>query len=179
MRLELGICAVRTWDPADATAIAPLADDREVWRNLRDAFPHPYTVADAEVFIARARTLSPPTLFCIEVDGAPAGGIGYAPRADVERFTAEIGYWLGRPYWGRGIMTAALRGVTAHALGPGGLERLFALPYAWNRASERVLAKAGYRLEGRLRRHSFKDGQFVDQPVYGITRADLTSSTAR
>jgi len=185
VRIELPSCVVRGWRPDDAAAIAPLADDREIWRNLRDAFPHPYTRADAEAFIARVATREPATVFCIEVGGTASGSIGYLAHADVERFTAEIGYWLGRPYWGRGIMTAALRAVTGHALGEGGLQRLYALPYAWNPASARVLEKAGYRREGTLRRHSFKDGVFVDQWLYAITRPDLgpaagaTSSTAR
>lgn len=163
-------CVVRTWRDADASALARHADDRRIWINLRDAFPHPYSLEHAERFIASARSKTPPTLFAIEADGEAVGSIGYSPRRDVERLSAEIGYFVGVSHWGRGIATEALRAVTALAAEQHGLMRLFALPFAWNPASCRVLEKAGYTLEARLRRSAIKDGRIVDQFLYAWIR---------
>ncbi len=96
------------------------------------------------------------------------GGIGLTLQGDVERMSAEIGYWLGEEHWGRGIATEAVAAVTRHAVERFGLTRIFALPFAWNPASCRVLEKAGYVLEGRLRRSAVKDGLIVDQLLYGF-----------
>lgn len=162
---------IREWRPDDAATLARLADDRGVWLGLRDLFPHPYQLADAHRFIAFAAAMSPVTYFAIEVDGALAGGIGYTPRTDVERVGAEVGYWLGREFWGRGIATAALRLLTGHAFAAQPeLQRLFAVPFAANAASARVLEKAGYTREGVLRRSVIKDGSVQDQFMYAILR---------
>jgi [ribosomal protein S5]-alanine N-acetyltransferase len=172
--LRDGDVAVREWRDADASDLARLADDREVWINLRDGFPHPYGIADARQFVARAQRLKPPTWFAIEAGGALAGGIGYAARTDVERIGAEIGYWLGREHWGRGIMSTAVRLVTAHAFAADPqLCRVFAVPFATNPASARVLEKAGYAREGTLRQSVLKDGRVLDQWMYAIVRGDL------
>jgi L-aminopeptidase/D-esterase-like protein/RimJ/RimL family protein N-acetyltransferase len=166
-----GAALLRDWRPEDAEAIAPLANDREVWRNLRDVFPHPYGVEDARSFIAMARAMTPRTLFAIEVDGRAAGAIGYTLHGDVERVGAEMGYWLGRPYHGRGIVTEAVRALTAYAFAQHPeLQRIYAVPFAWNGASARVLEKAGFTLEGTLRRSALKDGHLVDQLMYARLR---------
>ena len=137
-------------------------------------FPHPYGLGDALEFIALAGRMDPRTYFAIEVDGELAGGIGYIRKTDVERIGAEVGYWLGRPFWGRGIATAALRLLTAHAFAADPeLRRLWAVPFARNVASARVLEKCGYRLEGTLRQSAIKDGVVLDQWMYAITRDDL------
>jgi len=169
--IDTAAFVVRSYEPADAPALARNANDRGVWRNLRDAFPHPYTPADAEAFIARAIVQEPQTNFCIAVDGGAVGGIGFKPHQDVERFSAEIGYWLARAHRGKGIATAALRAVCAHAFEVHGLNRLYATPYAWNPASCRVLEKAGFEREGILRCAAFKDGQVVDQILYAKIRS--------
>lgn len=166
MKLPLTRCTVRSWRTEDAPSIARHADDRDVWLNLRDAFPHPYTEADAERFIRGAMQRRPETYFAIEVDGEAAGGIGYGIHPDVERVSAEIGYWLGRLFWGRGVMTEALRAVTLYAVETHGLTRVYALPYEWNTASFRVLEKAGYVCECRTRRSAIKDGKVIDQLLY-------------
>jgi L-aminopeptidase/D-esterase-like protein/RimJ/RimL family protein N-acetyltransferase len=169
--IAAGRAVVRDWRPEDAEAMAPLANDREVWRNLRDVFPHPYGVDDGHRFIAMARTMSPRTYFAIEVEGRVAGAIGYTLHGDVERVGAEMGYWLGRPYHGRGIATEAVRALTAHAFAQHPeLQRIYAVPFAWNPASARVLEKAGFTLEGTMRRSALKDGQLVDQLLYARLR---------
>jgi RimJ/RimL family protein N-acetyltransferase len=169
MKIALSRASVRSWRADDAESLAKYADNRNVWRNLRDAFPHPYGIDDAKRFLARAEEMKPETFFCIaSVEDAAIGGIGFTIGSDVERFTAEIGYWLAEPFWGRGITTEALVAVTQYAIRTHQLHRLFAVPYAWNDASSRVLEKAGYRFEGRLRNSAFKDGQLIDQLMYGF-----------
>lgn len=166
MYFELSQAELRPWRAEDAPSLQRHANSEAVARNLRDAFPHPYTLADAERFIAAA----PPTYACIAIAGEAVGGIGLTPGHDVERFSAELGYWLGEAFWGRGIVTEAVRAVTAHALSALGLERVFAMPYAGNRSSCRVLEKCGYAREARLRSAVFKGGRFSDQLLYARVR---------
>jgi ribosomal-protein-alanine N-acetyltransferase len=169
--LIAGTTVVREWEEADAEAVALQANDRRVWLGLRDAFPHPYGIEDAHRFIALARQMSPRTYFAIEVAGRVAGGIGYILQSDVERIGAEVGYWLGHEFWGKGIATTALRLMTEHAFkAHTELRRLYAVPYASNAASARVLEKAGYTREGTLRQSAIKDGQILDQWMYAIVR---------
>jgi len=168
MRIALSSCSIRSWEAADASTMARHANNHAIWMNLRDRFPHPYTRNHAVSFIRRVQASQPETTFCIEVDGEPAGSIGFMLQQDVERVSAEIGYWLGEPFWGRGVCTEALKAMTGHAIASHGLTRLFALPFASNLASCRVLEKAGYVLEGHLRRSAIKDGQIRDQKLYGF-----------
>jgi RimJ/RimL family protein N-acetyltransferase len=164
--LSLETCQVRSWQRADIDSLAAHANNRNVWINLRDQFPHPYTKRDARAFIQWSRDQRPETAFAIARDGEAIGGIGFALRGDIERVSAEIGYWLAEAMWNRGIATEALAAVTAYAARAHGLTRLFAVPFATNLASCRVLEKAGYRLEGRLRRSAIKDGAIIDQLQY-------------
>ena len=159
---------MRSWANDDLASLVKHGDDRAIWLNLRDRFPHPYTRRDGRDFLQLARSQRPETMFAIDVGGEAVGGIGFVPLADVERVSAEIGYWLGQPFWGRGIATEALVAVTAHAIAAHHLTRVFALPFARNTASCRVLEKAGYVLEGRLRRSAIKDGEVIDQLQYAF-----------
>jgi RimJ/RimL family protein N-acetyltransferase len=168
MTLTLRCCEVRTWRPADLESLVAHANNRRVWINLRDRFPHPYTKPDGRRFIRAARKMKPETFFAIDVGGAAVGGIGFVLQGDIERVSAEVGYWLGEAFWGRGIVTDALVAVTRHAIEQHGLTRLFALPFASNAASCRVLEKAGYVLEARLRRSAIKDGRIMDQLQYSF-----------
>jgi ribosomal-protein-alanine N-acetyltransferase len=180
MRLELPTGVVREWRRADAASLARSANDRRIWRNLRDRFPYPYSLADAEQFLVMVESMSPVTSFAIEVDGDAVGGIGYMLHGDVERVSAEMGYWLAVPFWGRGIMTAAVDAVTRHAFASHDwLRRLYAVPYTWSSGSIRVLEKAGYRREGHMRQSAIKDGQVTDQLLYAMLRDDLSSVPLR
>lgn len=168
--LRLATCIVRPWSRDDADALARHANDREVWRNLRDRFPHPYTRSDARRWLAAVERGEPGLQLAIEVDDEAAGGIGVVPGVDVHRRTAEIGYWLARPFWGRGIATEAVRAVTELAFERYDLARVQAFVYEWNPASGRVLEKAGYALEGRLRKSVTKDGRTIDSFLYARVR---------
>jgi RimJ/RimL family protein N-acetyltransferase len=159
-------CIVRRFAAADAASVASAANDRRIWLQLRDLFPHPYHVADAERYIGRVATVEPPLSLVITVDGRAAGGVGLQPMTDVNRRTAEIGYWIGAAFWGRGIATEAVTLVTNWAFGAHGFLRIFAQPFAGNLASRRVLEKAGYELEGTMRCSAVKDGEVRDQCMY-------------
>lgn len=168
MLLRLKTCDVRSWDLADVDSIARYANNRNVWINLRDAFPHPYSKQHARDFIRATRQRAPETTFAIAVNGEAIGSVGFVLHPDVERVSAEIGYWLGEPFWGRGIATEALTALTHYAIETHRLTRVYALPFAWNTPSCRVLEKAGYVLEARLRRSAIKDGQITDQMQYAF-----------
>ena len=159
-------CIVRPWRSGDVRALVRHANNINVAKQLRDRFPHPYTAEAGRIFLEQIADIHPQTNLAIEVGGEAAGGIAFAPGTDVERYSAEIGYWLGEPFWGRGIATEAVSLVTEYAFERCNLLRLFALPFADNAASARVLEKAGYSLEGHLRQSSVKFGRPRDQLIY-------------
>lgn len=170
MELPTPTCVVRSYEPADAASVARNANNRKVWLNLRDRFPHPFTQADGAAYIADVGSRPVTTSFAIAVDGLAVGGISLHVGQDIERLSAELGYWLGEPYWGRGIMSDAVVAVTRYALDDLGLVRVFALPFAHNAGSCRVLEKAGYQREGVMRCSAIKDGRVLDQVLYAVAR---------
>ena len=168
MHLMLKAGEIRSWQASDLESLVTHANNRNIWINLRDRFPHPYTTRDGSAFLRHTREQRPETAFAIAVNGEAVGGIGFQVRGDVERVSAEIGYWLGEPFWGRGITTEALVALTEYAIAAHALTRVYAVPFAGNAASCRVLEKAGYLLEGRLRRSAVKDGVITDQLQYAF-----------
>lgn len=179
MRLECGRCALRPWRVGDEASLARHANDRDVWLNLRDQFPHPYTKADAQSWIGFATSQPQFTSLAIEVERRAVGGISLRLHDDVERVAAEIGYWLGKAFWNRGVMTAALRSMTQYGFEQFSLTRIYALPFAGNAASQRVLEKAGYTREGVLRRSAIKDGRVTDQVMFAIIDRDFPVKARR
>jgi ribosomal-protein-alanine N-acetyltransferase len=179
MRLELGVCAVRDWRLGDAAALVRHVNDPRIRRDLGDDLPQPATLRAAARFILVTQGERPRTCFAITVGGESVGGIGYRFPGRLGRFDAEIGYWVAVPWWGRGIATAALRAATAHAFrAEPELRRIYALSFVGNPASAGVLEKAGYRMEGRLRRSALRDGVLVDQLLHAILREDCEPSAA-
>jgi [ribosomal protein S5]-alanine N-acetyltransferase len=170
VELTLTRCTLRAWRRGDEASLVRHADNRNVSRNLKDRFPSPYTAADAREWIAHASAQAPPTSLAIVVDGAAVGGVGIELGTDVFRRSAEIGYWLGEPFWGRGIATEALRAMTAYAFERFDICRLEAGVFDWNPASARVLEKNGYVLEGRARLGVIKDGRMGDRLLYALVR---------
>lgn len=162
---------LRPWRSSDAPSLAKHANNPSVARQLRDRFPHPYTIADARQFIQMALGARPTTMFAMVVDAEAVGGIGFFPGADVERFSAEIGYWLSESYWGRGITAEAIALMSTYAFDVCNMLRLFALPFADNTQSLRVLEKAGYTREAILRASSVKYGRIRDQALYALVNA--------
>ena len=170
MRLKLSRCAIRPWLETDAESLARHANDREVSIHLRDRFPFPYGIEQAKSFLGWISGQSAPTVWAIEVNGEAAGGIGIELHTDVERVSAEVGYWLGRAHWGQGIVTEALKAVTAEAFKLFEITRLYAVPFADHAASVRVLEKAGYVREGHLRQSAIKHGTVRDQLLFAAYR---------
>jgi [ribosomal protein S5]-alanine N-acetyltransferase len=164
--IAIGKYTIRDWRKGDAASIAEYANNKKVWINLRDAFPHPYTLEDAEAFLSKVMRMEPRTYFAIASNREAIGSIGLMPGNDVHRFTAELGYWLAEPFWGNGIMTKAVRALSEYAFDELGLHRIFAKPYTTNAASARVLEKSGFTLEGIIRAAVFKDGRILDQYSY-------------
>jgi [ribosomal protein S5]-alanine N-acetyltransferase len=172
VRLDCGCCVLRPWREGDESSLVRHANNYEVWRRLRDGFPHPYTHADAERWIAFAMQQNPQTHFAIEMHGEATGGIGLELRSDVERRSAEMGYWLGQDFWGRGIITAAVQALTRYGFETLDLTRIFAVPFTSSSASIRVLEKCGYVREGTMRRSAIKEGVVIDQVLYAVTNLD-------
>ena len=170
MEFKLRSCTVRSWEWRDRDAIIRHANNRNVWINLRDRFPYPYTINDARTWLENVIGLKPETNFAIAVEGEAVGGIGFTVQHDVAYRSAEIGYWLGEEFWGRGIASEALVAVTEYAFSKYDLCRIYAHVFEWNRASARVLEKAGYAFEGRLRKSVTKNGQTIDQLMYAAVR---------
>lgn len=151
---------------ADAESLQRHADNREVALQLRDRFPSPYGIEQARTFLGWVTKQTPPTIWAIEVGGEAAGAIGIELHSDVERVSAEIGYWLGQACWGRGIASEALTAVTAEVFTQFEITRLYAVPFADHAASVRVLEKAGYVREGHLRQSAIKNGMIRDQLLF-------------
>ncbi len=169
--INAGPLILRPWKLSDADALVRHANNRKIWLNLRDRFPHPYTEADAHAWCAlRATDTGSPHNFAIEFAGEAIGAIGLEFFADVHRKTAEIGYWLGESMWGRGLGTIAAKAVSEYAFATFDLHRHQAMVFGWNPASARVLEKAGYTLEARLRNHIFKDNRLCDALIYARLR---------
>lgn len=171
--IDFGEYVIRDWRMDDAASIARYANNQKIWNNLRDAFPHPYSKNDALAYISRSLQADPRVAFAIATEREAIGSIGLAPGKDVHRFTAELGYWLAEPFWGRGIMTEAVKAVSEYALETLGFCRVYAEPYAANPASAHVLEKSGFVLEGVMRASVFKDGRVLDQFLYAKVKSEI------
>lgn len=170
MELTLHCCTLRAWRRTDREALCRHANNPAIAGNLRDAFPHPYTSEHAERWLSMCEKQQPQTFFAIAVGQEAVGGIGLTLHEDVERVAAELGYWLSEQHWGKGIVTAAVVALTDWAFATFPLTRIYAMPYARNTASARVLEKAGFALEGLLRRSIIKHGVVQDQFMYSRVR---------
>jgi ribosomal-protein-alanine N-acetyltransferase len=158
--------SIRPWQENDAEALVKYANNRKIWANLRDGFHHPYHEEHARAFLEAVRRQNPTTFFAIATPQEAIGSIGISIGQDVHRLTAEMGYWLAEPFWGRGIMSEVVARFTDAAFAAFDLVRIWAEPYATNANSCRILEKAGFVLEGRLRCSVIKDGKILDQLMY-------------
>lgn len=144
---------------------------KKIYDNLRDAFPHPYTLEDAKSYIASVKNI--PTVFAIVVDGKVAGSIGAFIQTDVYRKNAEIGYYLAESYWGSGIMTKIVITLVKYIFENYDIIRIFAEPFARNTGSRRVLEKAGFKLEATLKSNVIKNDIIEDSCIYTILRDEF------
>ncbi len=167
--------SLRKWKISDALPLANALNNQKIQDNLRDGLPFPYTVSDADDFISAMLSADQTATFAraITVDGAVAGSIGVFRKDNVHRLTAEMGYYISEEYWGKGVMTEAVRQMCAYIFGSTDIVRIFAEPYATNRASCRVLEKAGFAFEGTLRKNAVKNGSLVDMNMYSIIKDEI------
>ena len=173
--LNLGDVKIRPWRTGDEPSLAKHANNRKIWINVRDRFPHPYTHKDAQIWVRVAGADRNMINLAIEVEGEAAGGIGVVFKDDVYRRGAEIGYWLGEAYWNQGIITRAVIALTRHIFDSPQFDifRMYAGIFEYNTASARVLEKAGYQLEARLRKSVTKDEKTVDELVYAVLKDEF------
>lgn len=166
MLIQLTHCSIRDWRATDLDRLVRLGDNRKIWRNLRDRFPSPYTKAAGEAWIAKNQSEEPHTSFVIAVDDELVGSLGIIPGTDIYARSAEIGYWLGEEYWGRGLAAEALAGFAPWCFAHFNLIRLWAAVFVGNPGSARVLEKAGFVREAHLRHAAFKEGMPQDEWLY-------------
>jgi len=152
----------------DAERLAQLGDNKKIWDNLRDYIPHPYTLQDADYFIAMLSKSDPVTTFAVCYNDEFVGVMGYNLQTDIYRESAEIGYWLGEAYWGKGIASKAILLVIDHAFNVLDLKRLYTAVFDYNEGSRRVLEKAGFQYEGRAVKSIIKNGAFHDEIKFGL-----------
>lgn len=163
---------LREWEKQDAEKIVRYADNPKIAANLRDSFPYPYTLSDSRAYVDSCIRNEGKGQLCraIEIAGEPVGSIGIFLQSDVYRRCAELGYWLAEPFWGKGVMSGAARQLCGEAFERYDLLRIFAEPFAYNTGSRRVLEKAGFGLEGILKKSVFKNGQVYDSCMYALVR---------
>ncbi len=163
---------LRAWTLEDAPALAKLINNKKVQDNLRDGLPFPYGEEDAKAFLSAMLASDPDQnlAFAIEADGKLIGSISATRCANIHFRTAELGYYLGEPYWGKGFATEAVRQICDYIYRNTDIIRIFAEPFAYNTASCRVLEKAGFQLEGLLRSNAVKNGRILDMKMYARIR---------
>ncbi len=173
MNLKSEKCIVRNWKESDAEALAKYANNNKIEANLRDGFPFPYTLEDAHKFIAFVQAADPVTIFAIEVAGEAIGSIGYFPKDNIYKFNAEIGYWIGEPFWGRGIIPEVLGVMTEYIFETTRLTRIYAEVFGRNASSARALEKAGFKKEAVILQNIIKNGITDDTLIYSIRKTDF------
>lgn len=168
MKLIRDRFVLRTWQMEDKTSLIKYANNIKVWRNVRDRFPYPYTEKDAVDWITLCAQQHPPTNFAICIKGEACGGIGLMPEEDIYRYNMEIGYWLGEPFWGSGIMREAIEAVVTYAFEQLGTYRVYGKIFGENKASQKVLRRAGFRKEAHIKNIVVKEGEWQDEVIMGI-----------
>jgi len=161
---------LRSWTLGDVNSLARYANNYNIAKFLRDVFPYPYHKEDAKAFIEFASAETPINHFAIDVNGEGVGGIGIHVLSDIHRKNAELGYWLAEPFWNNGIMTNTIVEMANYSFNIYDINRIFAIPFGTNIASQRVLEKAGFHLEGKFEKTIFKNGEWYDELVYALRR---------
>jgi len=168
MKLEVDNVRLRKYKRSDIEKLAALANNEKVSENLRDAFPHPYTVKDAELFIESCLRQEPAVTFAIEYIGDYVGSIGLLMGQDVYRRSAEIGYFIGEPYWNKGIATKAVKIITGYGFNELDIVRIHTGVFEYNIASMKVLEKCGYTKDGVFEKSIVKKGRIWDEHRYSM-----------
>lgn len=163
---------LRPWKASDINSLIKYANNWNIAKNLTNQFPHPYTIQDGKAFIEYATKDDPIHIFAIEVNQEAVGGIGIHPQSDIFIKNAELGYWLGEPFWGYGIVSKAIKQIIQFGFSTFDIERIFARPYGTNFASQKILEKNNFLLEGRYNNILYKNGEYLDELIYAIRRSN-------
>ena len=168
------VCNIRKWKLSDAADLATAISNKKIQDNLRDGLPYPYTVQDGVDFISDMLSAdeNETFAFAITVDNKVVGSIGVFRQGNIHRLTAELGYYIAEEYWGRGIMTEAVRHTCEYVFDKSDIIRIYAEPFAYNIASCRVLEKAGFQYEGTLRNNAVKNGEIIDMKMYSLLKTE-------
>lgn len=161
---------LRPFTMNDLDSFVKYANNSKIANNLTDKFPHPYSKENGKMFIEMASKNDPVNIFAIDINGEACGGIGIHPQEDVQRKNAELGYWLAEPFWGNGIISRAIPQIVEYGFKNFDITRIYARPYGTNAASQRVLEKAGFVLEGKFEKTLFKNEEFLDEWIYAIRK---------
>ena len=161
---------LRPWNISDLDNLVKYANNWNIAKNMTDQFPYPYSEKDGKAFIEMATKDNPIHIFAIDVDGQAVGGIGIHPQGDIHRKNAELGYWLAEPFWGQGIISNAIKPIVDFAFETYAINRVFARPFGTNIASQKVLEKNNFVLEGKFKQVLIKDHSLLDELVYAIRR---------
>lgn len=163
---------LRQWKNDEEGILQHFANNPRIASMLTNTFPYPYELHHARAFIDMSLQMNPPSIFAIEYLGKPCGSAGLHVQKDVYCKNAEMGYWLGEDFWGKGIMTEVVKAMTNYGFKTLDIERIYARPYGSNTASQRVLQKSGYKLEALMKDTIFKNGEFLDEFIFAARRKD-------
>lgn len=169
------ICKIRKWMLSDVADLTAAISNKKVQANLRDGIPYPYTEQDGVDFISAMLSAdeNDTFAFAITVDEKVIGSIGVYRQENIHRQTAELGYYIAEEYWGKGIMTEAIKQICQYVFQKSDILRIYAEPFAYNEASCRVLEKAGFQYEGTLRNNAVKNGKVIDMKMYSILKTEM------
>lgn len=168
--LSEGNITLRPLAENDQKSLAVLANNKKIWDNVRDRLPHPYTEEDAKAFISFVQQEETPMTFAIEFNQEFCGVIGLVAQTDIHRKSAEIGYWLGEPFWNKGIATTAVKLITQYGLHQLDFIRIFAGIFEYNTSSMRVLEKNGYVKDAVFKKALIKNDQIWNEHMYSIVQ---------
>ena len=167
-------CKIRKWKLTDAKDIAVALSNKKIQDNLRDGLPYPYSEQDGIDFISSMLSANEDETFAfaITLDDKVIGSIGVFRQQNIHRQTAEMGYYIAEEYWGKGIMTDAVKQICEYVFKHSDILRIYAEPFAYNIGSCRVLEKAGFQYEGTLRSNAVKNGKVIDMKMYSLLREE-------
>ena len=169
------LCKIRKWELSDATDLSVALSNKKIQDNLRDGLPYPYTEQNAAEYISSMISAdeNETFAFAVTVDNKVIGSIGVFRQGNIHRRTAELGYYIAEEYWGKGVMTEAVRQICEYVFDKSDIIRIYAEPFAHNTASCRVLEKAGFQYEGTLRKNAVKNGKVIDMKMYSLLKAEI------
>jgi ribosomal-protein-alanine N-acetyltransferase len=162
--------SLRPWKIEDLDILIKIGNNKKIADNMRDVFPHPYTKEAGIAFINLSKEENPTKIFAITINDAPIGSIGIFPGTDVYRKSAEIGYWIAEDFWGNGIATNVVKEIIKYGFITWDLNRIYAKAFSVNAASQRVLSKAGFKLEANITAAVFKNNTYLDEMIYSVLK---------